>query len=374
MDLTWDAIEKGVEEILPSIPNKRTNHSNINCLQFVGADLLACPLQSVDGELLSQDSTCQKVLDGGRGELGRKDGIGFVVIEGKDVLNGPVKSCEGLSDIRGVKDGGPLFIQAGLNEVRKSPNKVGGGQLGKLIDTEGSSHHTGPLCKLVDLEDPSHLDGLRPDDNEEMSERLAQPREGLVVGVATCCAPINTEEGRDLYAGPLHFGLLSNKSLKRTKGIPSLVATEPTIESPSSTMKKESVVVLELAFCCDDVRLTGCVDSKLDLASSHLCDVPIMEVSNFNIAGVHLQKDGKAKRRRGRPRKVTTKKNQVSHSDLPMFSEYLSLDQSPKFVVDKVWEIGCSLGVSCSSCEVDVVNRLAEMEQRDRIAIGRSVA
>ncbi|KAJ1399265.1 glutamate-5-semialdehyde dehydrogenase [Sesbania bispinosa] len=92
--------------------------------------------------------------------------------------------------------------------------------------------------------------------------------------------------------------------------------------------------------------------------------------------GVHLREHAVAtkifptKRRRGRPRK-NPENTKVSGSNLDFNLSSKILDIAPNEVADSVWKIGMKSGVYGDVDDSVMIGILAEMEKRDRLAIGR---
>ncbi|KAJ1406392.1 hypothetical protein SESBI_25139 [Sesbania bispinosa] len=134
---------------------------------------------------------------------------------------------------------------------------------------------------------------------------------------------------------------------------------------------------------CDAFKANGALVS-VDLVAfsappdlsgeDRLCDVPIAFAEDFKLAcGIRFAtpsataKGGNIKRRRGRPRKKTVTLK-VSDSVMEIHS---ILDKEPIDVANIVWNMRLDLGVSGYDDESVMINRLADMEKRDQLAIGR---
>ncbi|KAJ1435326.1 LysR family transcriptional regulator [Sesbania bispinosa] len=128
----------------------------------------------------------------------------------------------------------------------------------------------------------------------------------------------------------------------------------------------------EGAMCRDDH-----VCATFDLLEDQLCEVPILEVADLDVfrlptsSSTAVVQGIKLKSSRGRPRKKTLQKNKVSEPACSMNNEFLSSVQNPESVANKVWEIGCTLGLSGYHDEFEAVNQLVEMEKRDRGGVGQ---
>ncbi|KAJ1383149.1 hypothetical protein SESBI_43632 [Sesbania bispinosa] len=121
----------------------------------------------------------------------------------------------------------------------------------------------------------------------------------------------------------------------------------------------------------------GHVCATFDLLEDQLCEIPILEATDLDVVRLFTSSSTatiqgiKLKRGRGRQRKKTLQKNKVSEPACSMNNEFLSLVQNPESVANKVWEIGRALGLSGYHDEFEAVNRLVEMEKRDRVAVGK---
>ncbi|KAJ1413598.1 RidA family protein [Sesbania bispinosa] len=108
-----------------------------------------------------------------------------------------------------------------------------------------------------------------------------------------------------------------------------------------------------------------------------LCEVPIIQAHGLDLFLLEMKKvkscgqDGRAKRRRGRPKKQVLQSSEVSDSNLQLVQTILALDQGPSEIVDQVWNMGNAIGVSHSVNSSQFIQSLADMEVRDREAIGR---
>ncbi|KAJ1395100.1 hypothetical protein SESBI_33627 [Sesbania bispinosa] len=173
--------------------------------------------------------------------------------------------------------------------------------------------------------------------------------------------------GSSMQNGSVEF--LSNKEVPHEALL--CQGSQQETEKSSFTLNKDIDCIPELVSCCEDEQTNGCADLSVALSVGQFYEVPIMEVVDLLMMELISRNGGIVKKRRGRPRKKVSMKNQVSHSDLPLSTEFFDIDQHPKLVADKVWEIGRNLGVSCCNNEGDIINRLCELKQRDKSAIGR---
>ncbi|KAJ1399214.1 acyl-CoA dehydrogenase [Sesbania bispinosa] len=135
---------------------------------------------------------------------------------------------------------------------------------------------------------------------------------------------------------------------------------------------------------CDTFKASDGASISVDLVAlsappdlsgdDRLCDVPIAFAEDLDLACGFRSvtpsvtvKGGNIKKRRGIPRKkfVTLK---VSDSDMEI---HYILDKEPFYVANTFWKMGLDLGVSGYDNESVMINRLADMEKRDQLAIGR---
>ncbi|KAJ1432317.1 hypothetical protein SESBI_06575 [Sesbania bispinosa] len=111
---------------------------------------------------------------------------------------------------------------------------------------------------------------------------------------------------------------------------------------------------------------TVCDVIGLDATQGNNSEMPRVIV---NLEGRAMTKGRNQKRGRGRPRKVYDSKALVSD----LLPNSMLLTKKPDEIENTVWQMGQNLGVSSVVDEVLMINKLAEMERRDRVAIGRFV-
>ncbi|KAJ1440368.1 hypothetical protein SESBI_01938 [Sesbania bispinosa] len=369
------------------IPNKLgtdpANHGNVG-----DADLLALNMESVGAELVTVRSNCQHIKEVCGGYDGTTEELRF---ESNEVLprqSGPGNDPQVWADQPTMNDssvdinpsnfdkqGGPLFEGVGNSPLAQGQVSSAVGQSRIGVDYFGPINSNHAMSRPI-------ISGAG---RSSLADVGVQNQSGSCKGsrMHFDCVEINSG-AMDNQVGPLlkvagqnpiaigHDTSAAGQSRSVVNCLGSFGGSDAMQDTCSASnnscaMQDGSGVVL----CYEEEQINGCADLRVDSPSGHLYEVPIMEVVDFDDAGVHVQNGGKVKRRRGRPRKKVPVKTQVSCTDLLLSHEILAIDQHPKLVGDKVWEIGRTLGVSCCDDEGVIINRLFELEQRDTFAIGR---
>ncbi|KAJ1381011.1 sigma-54-dependent Fis family transcriptional regulator [Sesbania bispinosa] len=295
------------------------------------ADLLPTELQHMDANLIAHDSVSKNIVTMG-GEKEENLGHSGPLVGGEVV--GPSLRVVGLVDqlIAHDSDSKNTVSMGGKKEENLGHNGplVGG----KVV---------GPSLRFVVLVDQSKL---------ELGKIQALTLIPLPADGETCTSPIPI----GIYNGPINHLELTD----------SMQANQ----SPNSAMHNQ----VNLRHSAAEDARSDVISSDFDLLEDQLCEVPILEVVDLDVAGLSTTAaghGGKLKRGRGRPRKKTLQKSKASQPVCSINNEFLSLDHNPISVANKVWEIRCALGLFGYNDETVMVNRLVQMERRDREAVGR---
>ncbi|KAJ1442392.1 UDP-N-acetylglucosamine--peptide N-acetylglucosaminyltransferase [Sesbania bispinosa] len=123
----------------------------------------------------------------------------------------------------------------------------------------------------------------------------------------------------------------------------------------------------------DAVLGTNAENLTVQIEDPQLCEVPIVLEGEIEGSGkpTQLEVVGGQKRGRGRPRKRAHVKAKVSNLPLNALPDAVVLEENPQLVANKVWHICEKLGVTLEGETVEIVQKLTEMEERDRKVVGR---
>ncbi|KAJ1429939.1 hypothetical protein SESBI_07999 [Sesbania bispinosa] len=123
----------------------------------------------------------------------------------------------------------------------------------------------------------------------------------------------------------------------------------------------------------DAILGTNAENLTVQIEDPQLCEVPIVLEGEIECSGkpTQLEVVGGQKRGRGRPRKRAHVKAKVSNLPLNALLDVVVLEENPQLVANKVWHIGEKLGVTLEGETMKMVQKLTEMEERDRKVVGR---